>query len=268
MPHIAAIQMTSTNDVEINLQTAARFIAQAAAQGATLIALPEMFVIFGTDTEKKAARETFGVGKIQTFLSEQAKQHKIWLIGGTIPLICDIPNKSRAACLVYNPEGICVARYDKMHLFDVQLNTTTEIYRESDFIEPGTEIKTVETSIGKVGLSVCYDVRFPELYRHLSEQGAEILSVPSAFTVPTGQAHWEILLRARAIENQCYVLAPAQTGQHNAKRQTYGHSVIIDPWGKIIAQREAGEGVIVAEVDLNYLKEVRRKIPALQHRKI
>lgn len=262
MGKVAAIQLNSTANVAENLDQSARLIQQATQQGAKLIVLPEMFAIVGQTPEAKlAVKEPLGSGKIQDFLADQAKRYNIWLLGGTIPISAPHPHKVYAANLLFNPQGECIAHYNKVHLFDVTLSPTLA-YEESATTMAGSELVVAATPIGKLGLSVCFDLRFPEQYRALAMQGAQILLVPSAFTFPTGQAHWEVLLRARAIENLCYVIAANQVGMQADNRRTFGHSMIIDPWGKILAN--AGEqepAVIVAEVDLNYLAECRRKIP-------
>lgn len=255
LPKVSAIQMCSSDNIEENLNTAEKLIRDAKQQGSTLAVLPEMFAIF---SEKKKTGEIFGEGPIQNFLSDQAKKNKIWIVGGTIPIGCNDSNKFRAASLIYNDQGECISRYDKINLFDVTV-TSTEFYRESDSTQPGEEIITVDTPIGKLGLAVCYDVRFPALFRTLFKQGAEIIILPSAFTYKTGQAHWEILTRARAIENFSYFIGANQSGTHPNGRQTYGHSLIIDPWGEVKAKLNDGVGVITSEVDLSYLKEVRSK---------
>jgi predicted amidohydrolase len=259
---IAALQMVSGPEVEANLKAAAALIGEAAAQGAKLAALPEYFCIMGLrDTDKVAAREQDGRGPIQDFLAEAAAKHGIWVAGGSVPLSCDDPGKVRNSMLVYDDKGRRVARYDKIHLFGFEMGE--ERYREAATIEPGAEPVAIDSPFGRLGLSICYDVRFPELYRGL---GADIILVPSAFTATTGRAHWEVLLRARAVENLAYVLAPAQGGRHASGRETFGHSMIVDPWGKILASLERGPGVVLAEIDLAYLRKMRGSLPALTHR--
>lgn len=266
MSFVAAIQMNSTADVAINLTKAQELLAEAAAAGAQLAVLPENFALMGrSDQDKLVVSEPFGHGPIQAFLQQQARQHQLWLVGGTIPLANKTDNRVRAANLVFNPEGVCVARYDKIHLFDVQVIPGQEEYRESATIAPGEAVQVVNTDIGKLGLAVCYDVRFPELFRLLAVAGSEIFALPAAFTVPTGRAHWDVLVRARAIENQCFMIAAAQTGKHPNGRLTYGHSMIVDPWGKVLAELPEGEGIVVAEVDLDYLASVRAKMPIAHH---
>ena len=260
---VAAVQMISGADVAANLDIAAPLVAQAAASGARLVVLPEYFGIFGPQaTDKVAAREADGDGVQQTFLATEAKRHGIWLVGGTVPLSCDDPGRVRSACLVYGPDGRRVARYDKIHLF--AFSQDDERYDEGRTIEAGTKPVAIELPCGRVGLSVCYDVRFPELYRGLGDLA--LILVPSAFTATTGAAHWHLLLRARAVENQCYVLAAAQGGTHPGGRRTYGHSVLIDPWGRIVAEREEGAGIVVGHVDPARIAEVRAQLPAHSHR--
>lgn len=268
MNQIAAIQMTSTASVQDNLAQAQKLIAIAINTGAQLIVLPEMFATMGMDKESAChVYETQGTGPIQEFLAAQAKQSRAWIIGGTIPLKSDDGERARAACLVFNDKGECVARYDKIHLFDVYVADSRENFQESKRIEPGEQIVVIETPVGKVGLAICYDLRFPELFRLLQERGAEIFALPAAFTVPTGQAHWEILMRSRAIENTCYMVGAAQWGNNSPNRKTFGDSIIIDPWGNILTQLTENTGVINAAINLNYLHEIRRNFPLMQHRK-
>jgi deaminated glutathione amidase len=260
---IAAIQMASGPNVAANLDEAERLIGMAVEQGAKLVALPEYFAIMGMkDTDKVAVREEEGRGPIQRFLAQQAKKHGIWLIGGSIPLEASVQKKVRNACLVYDDKGKQVARYDKIHLFNLDLGN--EHYHENDTIEPGKQVVVVETPFGKVGLSICYDLRFPELYRAMGD--VDILVVPSAFTDTTGKAHWETLVRARAIENLAYVLAPAQGGYHLSGRETHGNSMIVDPWGVVLDRLPRGSGVVVAGVNPAYQTSLRQSLPALQHR--
>jgi deaminated glutathione amidase len=264
---VAAAQMTSGPDVAANLAVAGELAEAAAAAGAGLLALPENFAFLGlADTDKRGIAEAEGDGPIQQWLTATSRRLGLWLIGGTIPLRRPQGERVAAACLVYDTQGRCVARYDKIHLFDVDIPERKEMYRESANIAPGSALKIVETPFGVIGLSVCYDVRFPELYRQLCAAGAEVLSVPSAFTTATGRAHWEPLLRARAIENLCYVLAPAQSGFHPSARETYGDTMIIDYWGQVLARRPRGHGVVVADIDLASQAATRRSFPALQHR--
>jgi predicted amidohydrolase len=263
---IAAVQMVSAPEVEANLEAAGRLIGAAAAAGARLVALPENFYLIGRhEGDKVKVRERDGVGVIQNFLSSAAKKHRIWLIGGTAPIETANPHLIRSACLVFDDAGRRVARYDKMHMFRFE-GGGMESYDETRTLEPGRAPVAVESPFGRLALSICYDVRFPELYRGLGP--FDIMFVPSAFTVPTGRAHWETLLRARAIENQAYLVAPAQGGTHASGRQTYGHSMIIDPWGEIVAVQPAGEGIVLAEIDSARIKEVRASLPALSNRRI
>lgn len=267
----AAIQMTSGTDVQENLHTAHGLLQQAARQGAVLAALPENFALMGaSDQAKLAIAENDSDGPIQSWLAETAHELGLWIVAGTLPL--KLPDDARvaAACLVVNAQGERVARYDKIHLFDVDVEDATGRYHESATIAPGRQAVSVDTPIGKLGLAICYDVRFPELFRHLSapSHGADVLVLPSAFTVPTGRAHWEVLLRARAIENLCYLLAPAQTGQHANGRETYGHSMIIDPWGEVLACQPQGLAVVAAAIDLERQRTVRERFPALAHRRL
>ncbi len=268
MPIIAAIQMVSGSSIAENLATAAELLAQAAARGARLAVLPENFALMGQrESDKLAVRETEGNGPIQAFLAEQAAQHRLWLVGGTIPLrIADDDRRVHAACLLYDDQGRRVARYDKVHLFDVQVVGSAERYAESATIAPGDRYVVADTPLGQLGLAVCYDLRFPEQFRALVDRGMEILALPAAFTAPTGLAHWETLLRARAIENQCYVIASAQGGKHANGRETYGDSLIIDPWGVVLNRLSQGPGVVLAEFSRERLKDVRREFPALHHR--
>ncbi len=260
---VAAVQMVSTPDVQENLETAAALIAQAVEQGAALVGLPEYFCLMGRkDTDKVAIREEEGSGPIQDFLSRQARQHGIYLVGGTMPMVCAEPKKVYNTSLVFGPDGEQIARYDKIHLFNFQRGT--ESFDEAASIRPGTEPRVFDGPCGKVGLSVCYDLRFPELYRALG--AVDLILVPAAFTYTTGKAHWELLLRARAVENQCYVLAPAQGGVHPNGRRTWGQTMLIDPWGEIISQLPEGPGVVTGKIESQRLEEVRAALPALRHR--
>jgi nitrilase len=263
MALLAAIQMVSGPEVAPNLETAGRLIAEAAASGARLVALPENFAILGRhETDKVKVREKDGAGPIQEFLAGAARRHRVWLVGGSMPMECGDPGKVRAACLLTDDTGRRVARYDKRHLF--RFSHRSESHDESRTIEPGTENVVAESPFGRLGLSICYDVRFPELYR--AAGAVDAWFVPSAFTAVTGAAHWEILLRARAVENQCYVIAPAQGGLHPGGRRTHGHTMIVDPWGEVLAVRPEGEGVVLAEIDSARLAEVRKSLPALENR--
>lgn len=262
---IAAIQMASGPYVSANLSEAERLIEIAANQGAKLVVLPEYFAIMGLkETDKVAMREEEGKGPIQTFLSKIAKKHKIWLIGGSVPLVSNFPNKVRNSCLVYDDKGYQVARYDKIHLFGLDLGN--EHYHEEKTIESGNAIKVVDTPFGKIGLSICYDLRFPELYRAMGE--VNIIVVPSAFTDTTGKAHWETLIRARAIENLSYVIAPAQGGYHLSGRETHGNSMIVDPWGVILDRLPRGSGVVISTFNPKYQESLRKSLPVLKHRTI
>ena len=260
---IAAIQMASGPNVEGNLHEAGRLIAMAAEQGAKLVALPEHFAIMGMkDRDKVAVREAEGKGPIQQFLSDTAKKHKIWLVGGSVPLVASVPGKVRNSCLLYDDKGELVARYDKIHLFGLDLGN--EHFHEETTIEPGGEVVVANSPFGRLGLSVCYDLRFPELYRAMKE--VDIILVPSAFTETTGKVHWETLVRARAIENLAYVLAPAQGGYHLSGRETHGNSMIVDPWGVILDRLPRGSGVVIAGVNPLYQASLRKSLPALTHR--
>ncbi len=260
---VAAIQMASGPNVAANLSEAERLIQQAVNAGAKLVALPEYFAIMGLkDTDKVAAREAEGKGPIQKFLAGQAKKHKIWLIGGSVPLECDNPKKVRNSCLVYDDKGKQVARYDKIHLFGLELGN--ERYKEETTIEPGDKVVVVDTPFGRLGLSICYDLRFPELYRAMGE--VDIITVPAAFTATTGKAHFETLIRARAIENLAYVIAPAQGGYHLSGRETHGDTMIVDPWGNVLDRLPRGSGVVVASLNRGYQESMRKSLPALKHR--
>ena len=260
---VGLVQMVSGPAVAENLESAARLIAQAAAQGAKLVALPEYFCILGLrDTDKVAVREKDGAGPIQEFLAATARRHGIWLVGGSVPLECADSRKVRNSCLVYDREGRRVARYDKIHLFGLELGE--ERFDEGRTIEAGTDPCAIDSPFGRMAISLCYDVRFPELYRALAPM--DIILVPSAFTATTGRAHWETLLRARAIENLAWVLAPAQGGTHANGRQTYGHSMVVDPWGKVVAERATGAGVVMADIDPAFQAKMRSSLPALTHR--
>ena len=264
---VSAIQMTSGPDVAANLEQAKPLLEEAAARGARLAVLPENFAFLGLrDVDKRSIAEPDGTGPIQDFLAAHAARLGLWIVAGTIPLQTSGDGRVAAACLVYDANGARAARYDKIHLFDVDIPGRTETYRESAHVAPGSSVVVVDTPVGRLGLSVCYDVRFPELYRKLSAAGAQILVVPSAFTSPTGRAHWETLLCARAIENLCYVVAPAQSGFHVSGRETYGDSMIVDYWGRVLQRLPRGTGCIVAPVDLSQQAQVRSNFPALQHR--
>ncbi len=265
---VAAIQMVSGADVDANLDEAARLISRAVSAGAEFVVLPENFAIMPTqDAGQLQVMERDGDGPIQEFLSAQAHQNHIWLVGGSIPLVSSQPSKVRAACLLFNDRGERVARYDKLHLFDVELDNGEE-YSESLTIEPGESVVVVDSPIGRLGLTICYDLRFPELFREMLDQGAEIFSVPSAFTATTGKVHWEILLRARAIENLAYVIGAGQGGRHSSGRETYGDSIVIDPWGKVINRLARGPGIVTADIDRKRLEKLRRSLPSIEHRRL
>lgn len=257
--------MVSTPSVEGNMMTARRLIEKASGQGAELVLLPEYWAIMGmAESDKVEQAESPGSGPIQNFMAETARRQRLWLIGGTLPLAAPQAGKVFNTTLVYDPAGACVARYDKIHLFG--FTRGDESYDESRTIVAGGNVVTFNAPFGKTGLSVCYDLRFPELYRAMDP--CTLIVVPSAFTYTTGKAHWEILLRARAIENQCYVLAAAQGGLHQNGRHTWGHSMLIDPWGEVKALCAEGEGVAMGDLDLSYLADVRGSLPALRHRKL
>ncbi len=269
MSRVAAIQMASGPNVNANLLEAGRLIARAAEEGAELVVLPENFAIMGnTEQDKLKVREEDGKGPIQDFLAEQAARHKLWLVGGTIPLNASNPGKVAASCLLYDATGKRQARYDKVHLFDVNVPGSSESYTESETIEAGSGVVVVDTPFGRLGLAICYDLRFPELFRALSKAGAEIVALPAAFTAITGKAHWEILVRARAVENLSYVIASAQGGYHVNGRETHGDSMIVDPWGVVLNRLLRGSGVVTADIDVNRLHEIRRNFPALENRRI
>ena len=266
---IAAIQMATSPNVSANLLEAERLIADAVENGAGLVVLPENFAFMGKqDRDLCALREADGDGPLQEFLSQLAKRYGIWLVGGTIPMEANDNSKVRAACLVYDDRGKRVARYDKIHLFDVNLVEANERYVESATIEPGDQVVVVDSPFGKLGLAICYDLRFPELFRTLLDKGMEIVCMPSAFTAITGKAHWDTLVRARAIENLSYVVAAAQGGFHMNGRETHGHSMIVDPWGSILAQIPRGTGSVSCVLDLDYLTNTRRNFPTIHHRKL
>jgi nitrilase len=268
MTRFAAVQMASGPQVAANLNEAARLIGKAASDGARLVALPENFTCMPIkDMDRLNVAEDFEDGAAQAFLADQSRTHGVWLVGGTIPLTTDDAGKVRAACLVYNDSGERVARYDKMHLFDVRL-TNGEEYQESRTFDAGDEPVVVDTPFGKLGLAVCYDLRFPELFRRLVDAGAQIIVIPSAFTAHTGRAHWETLVRARAIENLVFMVAPAQGGYHINGRETHGDTMIVNPWGEVLGRLVRGSGAVVADCDLSVLRNLRRSLPCLEHRKL
>ncbi|MBQ5963428.1 carbon-nitrogen hydrolase family protein [Massilia sp. ZL223] len=265
MTTVAAVQMVSTPQVSDNLATVRRLVGEAAARGAGLVALPEYWPIMGmSDADKVAHAEQPGSGPIQDCMAALAREHGVWLIGGTLPLVSKEDGKVLNTTLVYDPQGQAVSRYDKIHLFG--FNKGSESYDEARTIVPGETIGSFEAPFGRVGLSICYDLRFPELFRAMGE--CALIVVPAAFTHTTGRAHWEVLLRARAIENQCYVLAAAQGGLHENGRRTFGHSMLIDPWGEVKAVLPEGEGVVCGELNPAFLAGVRESLPALRHRKM
>lgn len=267
---VAVIQMVSTANIDANLRQAQALLEQAAQAGVRLAVLPESFAVFGhADVASIAAAEAGGAGPIVSWLEQTAARLKLWIVAGTVPLLAagERGGKPYAACLVVNAQGEQVARYNKLHLFDVAVADQHGQYRESDTYQAGNEVVLVDTPVGRLGLSVCYDLRFSGLYSQLREQGAEIIAVPSAFTAVTGAAHWHSLLRARAIETQCYILAANQGGQHTQTRMTYGHSLILDPWGEVCAEHAQGEHVIQAEINLPQLHELRQQMPVWQHQR-
>lgn len=268
---VAALQMTTGTDVARNLATAQRLLREAARAGAVLAVLPENFALMGRqERDKRAIAEpdaaTGGGGPIQDMLSASARELAITVVGGTIPLQVAGETRVAAASLVYGPDGGRLGRYDKMHLFDVNVPDAAESHRESAGMTPGRKVVVVPTPVGRVGVAVCYDLRFPELFRRMIDQGADFFAVSAAFTVPTGEAHWDLLLRTRAVENLCHLVAAAQVGEHENGRRTYGHSAVIDCWGVRVAELPVGEGIAVGEVDLARQARVRAEFPALEHR--
>ena len=269
MSVVACIQMASGPNIGANLLEAERLIEEAVGQQARLVVLPENFALMGkTEQDKVEQREAAGEGPIQAFLAEQSGRHGIWLVGGTLPLVANDPGKVRATCLVFNDQGEQAARYDKIHLFDVELVDSDEQYTESDTIESGDQVVVIDTPFGRMGVAVCYDLRFPELFRQQLEEGMELLVLPSAFTAITGRAHWEVLVRARAIENLCYVIAPDQGGYHLNGRETYGHSMVVDPWGTVLNSLSRGPGVVCADIELGRLNSARKNFPSIEHRRL
>ena len=268
MGTIATLQLCADAEVAPNLAVAGELVRRAAGAGAAVALLPENFGFMGrSEADKLRVAERDGAGPMQDFLAEAAARHRIWLIGGTLPMkVPESPERTTNTCLVYDADGRRVARYDKIHLFDVDLPGRTESYRESAFVERGQAAVLVDTPVGRVGLSVCYDVRFPELYRELVRQGAQVLVVPAAFTAPTGRAHWEVLLRARAIENMAYVAAAAQSGLHANGRETYGDSLVVDYWGRVLDRLPRGSGLVTADIDLAAQASARDSFPVLANR--
>jgi len=268
MMKVAALQMVATPDLDRNLQAARRLIAQAAAGGAELVALPEYFCLMGQrDDDKLRIAEAAGDGPIQQALSDAAREHRLWVVGGTLPLRGHDGAHALNSCLVFGPDGAPAARYDKIHLF--AYDNGRERYDEGRTLDAGGPTPVaLQAGALRVGLSICYDLRFPELYRALMRPPCDLIVVPAAFTYTTGEKHWELLLRARAVENQCYVLAAAQGGQHANGRRTWGHSLVVDPWGEVLACQAEGEGVVMATVDPARIAEVRLQLPALAHRRL
>lgn len=273
MSRVAAVQMNSSSFVQDNLDRAKGLIGQAVEAGSSLVVLPENFALMpAREEDRLEVAERPGIGPIQEFLSGQAADIGIWLVGGTFPMFVNDGKKLSATSLMFDPRGQQIARYDKIHLFDVSVSES-EAYRESDFFEGGgidsENFVCIDTPFGTVGLTICYDVRFPELYRRLSALGVTVFTVPSAFTATTGQAHWQVLLRARAIENQAYVIAPGQRGTHDNGRETHGHSMIIDPWGRVTGElTDEPEGVVIADIERDKLESIRRHFPSLKHRRL
>ncbi|MDH5711063.1 MAG: carbon-nitrogen hydrolase family protein [Gammaproteobacteria bacterium] len=266
---VAAIQMASGPNVQANLAEAEKYINIAVQQGAELIVLPENFAIMGMrEVDKVGIAELPGQGVIQNFLRDQAVKHGVWLVGGTVPIKSEEASKVYSACLLFNSEGEMLARYNKIHLFDVTLEETNESYAESETTTSGDDIVVVDTPFGRLGMAVCYDLRFPELFRAMADAGVDIYVIPSAFTSLTGKAHWEILIRARAIENLSYMVAAAQGGYHVNGRETHGDSMIVDPWGTVLNRLPHGTGVVVSEIDIAKLQKTRKLFPALNHKRL
>lgn len=269
MTRVAVLQMVSSDNVSENLKSAEELIRVATEDGAEFLQLPENFPLMGHEEQDKlAAKEVPGEGPIQEFLSDQARSLGIWLLGGSVPIATAAQDKIRAASLLYNPKGELVARYDKIHLFDVCVDNADESYQESSTFEAGDEIVVAETPFANIGLSICYDLRFPELYRSMHEKNLNLITVPSAFTYATGEVHWESLLRSRAVENLSFVMASNQGGRHVNGRDTWGHSMVISPWGEILACVETGSGFACADLDMQALEILRKSFPALEHRKL
>lgn len=268
-PRVAAIQMASGPNVSANLLEASRLIQEAAENGAGLAVLPENFAFMGKrDQDMLNLRETDGQGPLQDFLADASAKHGIWLVGGTVPLVAEDSHRVRAACLVFDDHGDRIARYDKIHLFDVSLPDGGERYEESATIEPGKNMVVVDSPFGRLGVAVCYDLRFPELFREMLDKGMEILALPASFTAITGKAHWETLVRARAIENLTYVVAAAQGGYHINGRETHGHSMVVDPWGTVLAQVPRGTGCVCCPLDEEFRSSIRRSFPTIHHRRL
>ncbi len=266
--YAAAVQMISTDDVDTNLKQVEILVHAAAEKGAEFILLPENFAFMGNGApETLAVAERHNNGKIQETVAKLASDLQVTIAAGSVPIIDENDiTRAKSSCLVYDKSGHEIACYDKKHLFDVYLSETQESYKESDSFSHGDKIVVIETSIGKVGLSICYDIRFPEMYREMHMQGVQIIIAPSAFTEPTGRVHWQPLLKSRAIENLCYVIAANQGGMHNNGRKTYGNSMIIDPWGQIVSRIDVGVGVIISQIDLELQRQIRHEFPVLDHR--
>ena len=259
--------MNSGDDVQANLRRAATLIRQAAERGVQWLVLPEMFArMTARLSEQLSYAEEFASGPLQDFLARQSAQHKLWLVGGTIPIRAERPDRVYASCLLHNPQGQCVSRYDKIHLFDVRIRSSRENYRESDVFCSGQSLVCADTAIARCALAVCYDLRFPEMFRRLSDSGMRMVSLPAAFTHTTGKAHWEVLLRARAIENQVYLIAANQVGGHAGKRRTYGHSMIVSPWGEVLSRLDDQSGLVCARLDFQAQAALRDEFPCLKHR--
>ncbi|WP_038082739.1 carbon-nitrogen hydrolase family protein [Thioalkalivibrio sp. ALgr1] len=270
MTQVAAIQMASGPQPQANLLEAKRLLQEAADKGARLAVLPENFAFMGMQESDilGIAEVADGAGPLQAFLAEQARRLGLWIVGGTVPLQTEDGGRVRSACLVFDDQGQQVARYDKIHLFDVQLPDSSEAYTESKVFERGDKVVVVDTPVGRMGLAICYDLRFPELFRALLDQGADWVALPAAFTAQTGQAHWDVLLRARAIENQYYMLSSAQGGFHVNGRETYGHSALIDPWGRVVDQLQRNPGVLLADLDHAQVERIRTVFPTIEHRRL
>lgn len=269
MTMVAAIQMASGPNVQANLDQAEKLIAEAVSQSAGLVVLPENFSFMGkSDHERLAVAEDDGDGVVQTFLADQAKKHSVWLVGGTVPIKSGQANKIYASCILFNDQGERVARYDKIHLFDVHLEEADESYTESETTTPGDEVVVVDTPFGRLGLAICYDLRFPELFRTMMNMNMEICAIPSSFTANTGKAHWEVLVRARAIENLCYIIAAGQGGYHVSGRETHGNSAVVNPWGQVLNHMGKGAGVVSSKIDIQGLHATREHFPVLKHRRL
>jgi deaminated glutathione amidase len=264
---VAAVQMTSVANVAANLAEAGRLVAEAAAQDAKLVVLPENFSFMGAkDADRAVAREPFGAGAAQRFLAETAQHLGLWLVGGTIPIV-DGAERAAQRSLLVGPDGKVAAYYDKIHLFDVDVPGKAERYAESASTEPGSRVVAASTAVGRIGMTICYDIRFPALFHRLSVLGTDIIVVPAAFTVPTGEVHWLPLLKARAIESLVYVVAAGQCGEHDGGRKTYGHSLIVGPGGEVLAERPSDPGVVCVDLDMARLAELRQRFPTVQHRR-